>query len=56
MARARPWCCAASRTRRPTCTTRLLTLEDAIEFFNVVLGTRLTATEKTDLLAFLRAL
>lgn len=35
---------------------RLLTLEDTIEFFNVVLGTRLTATEKTDLLAFLRAL
>ena len=32
---------------------RLLTLEDTVEFFNVVLGTRLTADEKADLLAFL---
>lgn len=35
---------------------RLLTLEDTIEFFNLVLGTRLTEPEKKDLLAFLRAL
>jgi cytochrome c peroxidase len=35
---------------------RLLTLEDAVEFFNLVLGVRLTATEKHDLAAFLRAL
>ena len=35
---------------------RLLTLEDTVEFFNIVLGTRLTAQEKGDLVAFLRAL
>ncbi len=35
---------------------RLLTLEDTIEFFNVVLETRLDEKEKSDLLAFLRAL
>jgi cytochrome c peroxidase len=35
---------------------RLLTLEDTIEFFNVVLQTRLSAAEKKDLLAFLLAL
>jgi len=35
---------------------RLLTLEDAVEFFNLVLETRLTAAEKADLVAFLRAL
>jgi cytochrome c peroxidase len=35
---------------------RLLTLEDTIEFFNLVLGTRLTAREKADLLAFLKVL
>jgi len=35
---------------------RLLTLEDTVEFFNLVLETRLTAAEKTDLVAFLRAL
>jgi cytochrome c peroxidase len=35
---------------------RLLTLEDTIEFFNLVLGTRLSAGEKADLLAFLRLL
>jgi cytochrome c peroxidase len=32
---------------------RLLTLEDTIEFFNLVLQTKLTAQEKSDLLAFL---
>jgi cytochrome c peroxidase len=35
---------------------RLLTLEDSIEFFNLVLETKLTAPEKADLLAFLQAL
>jgi cytochrome c peroxidase len=35
---------------------RLLTLEDTVEFFNVVLGTRLSAEEKADLVAFLRCL
>jgi cytochrome c peroxidase len=35
---------------------RLLTLEDTIEFFNIVLQTRLTAAEKSDLLAFLLVL
>jgi cytochrome c peroxidase len=35
---------------------RLLTLEDTIEFFNVVLETQLTAAEKADLLAFLQTL
>jgi cytochrome c peroxidase len=35
---------------------RLLTLEDTVEFFNLVLGTKLTAAEKTDLAAFLRCL
>ncbi|SDS12604.1 cytochrome B6 [Opitutus sp. GAS368] len=35
---------------------RLLTLADTVEFFNLILGTRLTADEKTDLEAFLRTL
>jgi cytochrome c peroxidase len=35
---------------------RCLTLEDTVEFFNLVLGTRLTAQEKTDLVAYLRLL
>lgn len=35
---------------------RLLTLEDTIEFFNIVLETRLSAPEKADLLAFLQTL
>jgi cytochrome c peroxidase len=35
---------------------RLLTLEDTIEFFNLVLGTQLRQNEKADLLAFLQAL
>jgi cytochrome c peroxidase len=35
---------------------RLLTLEDTIEFFNLVLGTKLTENEKKDLLAFLNTL
>lgn len=35
---------------------RLLTLEDTVEFFNLVLETKLTAAEKTDLVTFLRVL
>jgi cytochrome c peroxidase len=35
---------------------RLLTLDDTVEFFNLVLGTKLTEPEKKDLLAFLRTL
>jgi cytochrome c peroxidase len=32
---------------------RLLTLEDTVEFFNLVLGTKLNTQEKEDLVAFL---
>ena len=35
---------------------RLLTLEDTVEFFNLVLELNLTSAEKTDLVAFLRVL
>ena len=35
---------------------RLMTLEDTVEFFNLVLGTKLTGEEKKDLVAFLRVL
>jgi cytochrome c peroxidase len=35
---------------------RLLTLEDTVEFFNLVLETKLTEQEKHDLVAFLRCL
>jgi cytochrome c peroxidase len=35
---------------------RLLTLEDTVEFFNLVLELNLTAAEKNDLVAFLRVL
>ena len=35
---------------------RLLTLEDTVEFFNLVLETQLSASEKRDLVAFLRQL
>ncbi len=35
---------------------RLLTLDDTVEFFNLVLGTKLTKEEKTDLVAFLKCL
>jgi cytochrome c peroxidase len=35
---------------------RLLTLEDTVEFFNLVMGLRLTQEEKKDLTAFLRTL
>ncbi len=35
---------------------RLLTLEDTVEFFNLILASNLTADEKKDLVAFLRTL
>ena len=35
---------------------RLLTLEDTVEFFNLVTGVKLTAGEKADLVAFLYCL
>jgi len=35
---------------------RLLTLEDTVEFFNLILGTKLTEQEKTDLVEFMRAI
>lgn len=35
---------------------RLLTLEDVVEFFNIVLETKLTEDEKKDLVAFLKCL
>jgi cytochrome c peroxidase len=35
---------------------RLLTLEDTVEFFNVVTGVKLTEQEKGDLVAFMRQL
>jgi cytochrome c peroxidase len=35
---------------------RLMTLDDTVEFFNVVLGLQLTTEEKADLVAFMYAL
>jgi hypothetical protein len=35
---------------------RLLTLEDAVEFFNLVLELKLNEQEKKDLVAFMRVL
>jgi cytochrome c peroxidase len=35
---------------------RLLTLDDTVEFFNLILGVNLTKEEKSDLVAFLRCL
>jgi hypothetical protein len=35
---------------------RLLTLEDTVEFFDLIDGTKLTPREKKDLVEFLRAL
>lgn len=35
---------------------RLLTLEDTAEFFNLILDLKLSAQEKKDLVAFMRAL
>jgi len=35
---------------------RLMTLDDTVEFFNLVLGTKLTGEEKRDIVAFLQAL
>ena len=46
----------AKGNRRGGSAHRCLTLEDTVEFFNVVLETKLTAAEKADLAAFLRQL
>lgn len=35
---------------------RLMTLDDTVEFFNLILGTKLTSQEKKDLVAFMLAL
>ncbi len=35
---------------------RLLTLDDTVEFFDLILGTRLSPPDKQDLVAFLRTL
>jgi len=35
---------------------RLLTLDDTVEYFNLVLATKLTEQEKKDLVAFLKTL
>jgi hypothetical protein len=35
---------------------RLLTLDDTVEFFNLVLELKLTHQEKSDLVAFMRCL
>ena len=35
---------------------RLLTLDDVVEFFNLVQGIKLTAQEKADLVAFMKTL
>ena len=35
---------------------RLLTLDDTVEFFNLILGTKLTKEEKADLVAFMKCL
>jgi cytochrome c peroxidase len=35
---------------------RLLTIEDAVEFFNIILQTQLTASEKRALATYLKAL
>jgi cytochrome c peroxidase len=36
--------------------SRLMTLDDSVEFFNLVLGTKLSKTEKEELVAFMLAL
>ena len=35
---------------------RLMTLDDTVEFFNLILGIKLIDQEKKDLVAFMRAL
>jgi cytochrome c peroxidase len=35
---------------------RLLTLDDTVEFFNLVTGTKLTTEEKADVVAFMKCL
>jgi hypothetical protein len=42
--------------RRVAAAAPMATLEDTVEFFNLVLGLKLTKEEKQDLVAFLRQL
>ena len=54
---SRPSRCAESRTRRPYLHDgRLLTLDDTVEFFNLVLELKLGEQDKKDLVAFMRQL
>jgi len=43
-------------TRKTSRTPRCLTLEDTVEYFNLIQQLHLTAPEKKDLVAFLRCL
>jgi hypothetical protein len=52
----RAHCRRAACAPSPRAHGRLLTLEDTVEFFNLVLELNLTAAEKNDLVAFLRML
>ena len=47
---------ALSLRHRASPFRRLLTLEDTVEFFDLVLGTQLTTQEKSALVAYLRQL
>jgi hypothetical protein len=42
--------------RRHSHDDRLMTLDDTVELFNLVLGLNLTTREKQDIVAFMRAL
>jgi cytochrome c peroxidase len=53
---ARPLPCAVTASPPYLHDGRCLTLEDSVEFFNLVPELRLTKEEKADLVAFLRCL
>ena len=55
-ARSRPSPCADQDSPPYLHDDRLLTLDDTVEFFNLVLELKLLPQEKRDLVAFLRAL
>ncbi len=56
MAPSRRFRCAAKDSPPYLHDGRLLTLDDTVEFFNLVLELKLTQQEEGDLIAFLRAL
>ncbi|MDQ1239620.1 MAG: hypothetical protein QG577_1806, partial [Thermodesulfobacteriota bacterium] len=56
MAPSRPFHLEVSRIHPYLHEVRLLTLEDTVEFFNLIQGLKLTADEKKALVAFMRAL